>query len=167
MSQRFSAEKRPIPTSKVALASSPSEQRTCSRSVAERSAGEKIPHFDPHADRLDVLDATIGQPLRELRVGANDGIEHPSKAAEMPPVPAEYAVDRRCRDEAAEPTVGVCRQGIGVHHQRAARPALPAADHRRARPRRRSLDMVWLPLVERGVDRSFVIEIAIAPVDGQ
>ena len=42
--------------------------------------------------------------------------------------------------------------------------ALPTSDHRRARPGRRCLDVVRLPGVERRVDRSLVVEVAIALV---
>ena len=85
----------------------------------------------------------------------------------MPPEPAEHAVYRGSRNEAAEPAIGVCRQWVRVHDQRAGGATLPAPDHRRAGPGRRSLDVIRLPGVERRVDRRLVVEIAVAPIDGE
>src|SRR6478672_5667754 len=85
----------------------------------------------------------------------------------MTPEPAAPAVDGLARRDASEPAVGVGGQGIGVHDERAGCGAVPAADHGRAGPRRGRLDMIGLPGVERAMDQTLVVEIAVAAIDGQ
>src|SRR5438445_12783861 len=54
-----------------------------------------------------------------------------------------------------------------MHYQRTGRRALPSADHRCARPGRGRLDMIGPPTVELTMNRLFVIEVPVAPVDRQ
>src|SRR5690242_9804815 len=54
-----------------------------------------------------------------------------------------------------------------MHDQRAKRAAAPASDHGRAAPGRGHLDDIGVEPVEQRVQRRFVIEIAVAAIDGQ
>ena len=66
-----------------------------------------------------------------------------------------------------EPTIRIRSERISMHDERSRRRALPAPDHRGAGPGRRSLDMIWLPRVERGMEQPFIVEIAVAAIDWQ
>ena len=167
ISQRFSAEKRPTPTSSVAPASSPSAPERRARSSGERSAGENRPGSTPigrsrHCRRRRREAAPSAAPLAQTTM--SNIRPRPRRCRQNQPNQRSIAVRRR---DAAEPAISISRHRIGVHHQRARGGALPAADHGRARPGRRCLDMVGPPLIERRVKRRFVVEIAVAPVDRQ
>ena len=123
--------------------------------------------FGPHPDRHRLAQSPRAQPVGQRLVRAHDEIEHPVQPAQMPPEAAEPAIDGGDAGDAPEPAIGVGGERIGMHHQRPRRGALPAADHRRARPWRRGLDMIGLPAIQRPMQRRLVVEIAIAPVDRQ
>ena len=135
--------------------------------ILRAQRGREVASLDPHSDRLDIGDAASAQSVGELPVRADDRIEHLPETSEVPPKPAEAAIDRSLRCDATKPTVSVSSERVGVHHERSRGCTLPATNHRRARPRRRCLDVIGLPGIESCVEQLLVIEITIAPVDRQ
>ena len=167
MSQRFSAEDaRPRP---AGCSTHRARARRAASGAAPPTGGRArtVRASTPIRTVSALVEAARAKSAREFAVGAKRRVEHPVEAAQMAPEPAEPAVDRRPARNPAEPAIGVSRERIGMHHQRPAGSALPAPDHGRARPGRRSFDMIGAPLVERPVQRPLVVEIAVAAIERQ
>ena len=141
----------------------PGEQLRAQALVA--TVGRKAARLHP-----DRHGARAGQPAGphpggERRVAAHRQRELLVQPAQMPPIGPEHPVDGPPVEHAAQPAIGVGGQGVGVHHQHARGRAGPAADHGRAGPGRRRLHQVGGQLVQRGVQRRLVVEVAITAVE--
>ena len=71
--------------------------------------------FNSHWKSFAIGNAAPTQTLGEIGIGADDTVEHPPKASQVTPEPAEQLVDAIGRNEAAEPPISICGKRIGMH----------------------------------------------------
>ena len=143
---------RPTPTSRTASGSSPSERSSAraqlGRAQRRREAGPPRRPSASFRTRSAPPARSRSVSWRLAQTTASNMRPRPRKWRQNRPNQRSIVGDSR---DSAEPAIGISRERVGMHDQRPRRDALPAADHRRARPRRRGFDMVRLPRVEHPV----------------
>ena len=120
---------------------------------------------DAHRVGDDIGHPAFDQAIRQALPRGHRCREHFVEAKQMFPEPSELLVDPLTRRNPAKPAIGIGRQGVSVHDQRARGRALPLADQPRAAPRRRCFDNVRLLGIERRMQRHLITEIIIFAVE--